>query len=50
MDFGYLDLITLDRDDRGNIRALRANVIEMNKISSEISTVIQSKYSALEDI
>ena len=50
MDFGYLDLITLDRDDNGNILALRANVIEMNKISSEISTVIQTKYSDLEDM
>lgn len=47
---GYLDLITLDRDDNGEILALRANVIEMNKISSEISTVIQNKYSELEDM
>lgn len=47
---GYLDLITLDRDANGNILALRANVIEMNKISSEISTVIQAKYSELEDM
>lgn len=50
MDFGYLDLITLDRDSNGNILALRANVIEMNKISSEISTLIQDKYSNLEDM
>lgn len=47
---GYLDLITLERDDNGNILALRANVIEMNKISSEISTVIQNKYLELDDM
>lgn len=47
---GYLDLITLDRDDNGEILALRANVIEMNKISAEISTVILNKYSELEDM
>ena len=47
---GYLDLITLDRDDAGNILALRANVIEMNKISSEIGTLIQNEYSELEDM
>lgn len=48
--YGYLDLITLDRDENGNILALRANVIEMNKISSEIGTLIQEKYLALEDM
>lgn len=47
---GYLDLISLDRDESGNILALRANVIEMNKISSEISSLISEKFSALEDI
>ena len=49
-DIGYLDLISLDRDENGSILALRANVIEMNRISSEISTLIQNKYSELEDI
>lgn len=47
---GYLDLVTLERDDDGNILALRANVIEMNKISSQIGGLIQEKYSALEDM
>lgn len=49
-NIGYLDLVTLDRDENGSILALRANVIEMNRISSEISTLIQDKYSELEDI
>lgn len=49
-DIGYLDLVTLDRDVNGSILALRANVMEMNRISSEISTLIQDKYSNLEDI
>ena len=46
-NIGYLDLVTLDRDENGSILALRANVIEMNRISSEISTLIQDKYSEL---
>lgn len=47
---GYLDLITLDRDEQGEILALRANVIEMNKISAEISSLVQEKYLDLEDM
>lgn len=47
---GYLDLVTLERDNDGNILALRANVIEMNKISSRIGGLIQEKYSTLEDM
>ena len=47
---GYLDLITLDRDEKGSILALRANVIEMNKLSSEINNRIQEEYSNLEDM
>lgn len=47
---GYLDLITLDRDDKGNILALRANVIEMNKLSSKINNMIQEEYSHLDDM
>lgn len=47
---GYLDLITLDRDEEGGILALRANVIGMSKISSQISTLIQKKYDELDDM
>lgn len=47
---GYLDLITLDRDESGNILALRANVIEMNKLSSQINSKIQEEYSNLDDM
>ena len=42
-DVGYLDLIILDRDEAGKILALRANVIEMNRIASEISLAIQEQ-------
>lgn len=47
---GYLDLVTLDRDEKGNILALRANVIEMNKLSSKINNMIQEEYSHLDDM
>ena len=45
---GYLDLIILDRDETGKIMALRANVIEMNRIASEVSLAIQEKNNKLE--
>ena len=47
-DVGYLDLIILDRDEHGKILALRANVIEMNRIASEISLAIQKQNNELE--
>lgn len=47
-DIGYLDLIILDRDGEGKILALRANVIEMNRIASEISNGIQERNDELE--
>jgi sporulation protein YunB len=47
-DVGYLDLIILDRDETGRIMALRANVIEMNRIASTVSEEIQEKNNALE--
>ena len=46
-DVGYLDLIILDRDETGKILALRANVIEMNRIASEISLAIQKQNNEL---
>lgn len=47
-DVGYLDLIILDRDESGKIMALRANVIEMNRIASEISLAIQKQNNEIE--
>lgn len=47
-DVGYLDLIILDRDETGKIMALRANVIEMNRIASTVSEEIQQKNNELE--
>ena len=46
---GYLDLIILDRDHEGKILALRANVVEMNKLSSEILMRIQEMNNQLEE-
>lgn len=46
-DVGYLDLIILDRDENGRILALRANVIEMNRIASLISKEIQKRNDEL---
>lgn len=46
---GYLDLIILDRDNSGKILALRANVVEMNKLASEIIMKIQEKNNELEE-
>ncbi len=49
-DIEYLDLIILDRDSSGKIMALRANVIEMNKIAATIASEIQDRNSNLEEI
>ena len=46
---GYLDLVFLDRDENGKILALRANVIEMNRIASDISMRIQELTNGLEE-
>ena len=48
-EVGYLDLIILDRDEFGKILALRANVIEMNQIASEVSVRIQEMNDQLEE-
>lgn len=48
-DVGYLDLIILDRDSNGKILALRANVIEMNRIATEISIRIQEMNNELKE-
>ena len=44
-----MDLIILDRDNTGKILALRANVIEMNRIASDISIQIQEMNNELEE-
>jgi sporulation protein YunB len=49
-NIGYLDLITLERDNAGEIKALKANVIEMNKLSAKIGLAIQKKYDELGEI
>lgn len=48
-DIGYLDLINLERNENGEILALRANVIEMNKISSAIGVRVQEIYDELDE-
>ena len=49
-DIEYEDLIKFDKDADGKIIALKSDVVEMNNISSEIATKIQSMYDELEDI
>jgi sporulation protein YunB len=49
-NIGYLDLITLERDNSGNIKALKANVIEMNKLSAKIGLEIQKEYNELGEV
>lgn len=39
----YNDLITIVRDDKGNITMVKANVLEINKISSELTMDIQEE-------
>lgn len=48
-DIGYLDLIILERNESGEIMALRSNVIEMNKISSAIGARVQEIYDELDE-
>ena len=46
----YEDLIKFDKGTDGKIVALKADVVEMNNISSEIATLIQNMYDELENI
>ena len=46
-DIEYLDLVILDRDESGKIMALRANVIEMNRIASLITEQIQERNNSM---
>ena len=49
-DIVYEDLIKFDKGADGRIVALKADVVEMNNISSEIATLIQNMYDELENI
>lgn len=44
----YSDLIKLEKDDAGKILALKANVIEMSKMSTQISMEMQDIYNKME--
>ena len=48
-EFQYEDLMILQKDTAGYITAVNANVIEMNKLSSDISTDIQNEMNNIEE-
>ncbi len=44
----YEDLVTLEKDQNGKIIALRANVMEMSKMATQISNEMQKLYDTME--
>ncbi len=46
----YSDLITLEKDENGKILALRANVIEMNRMAATISLKMQDRFNTINEI
>jgi sporulation protein YunB len=47
-DVKYEDLVTLKQDSTGKILALNSDVIELNKLSTDISTSISNKLANME--
>jgi len=47
-DVKYEDLVTLKQDSTGKILALNSDVIELNKLSTDISTRISAKLATME--
>jgi len=47
-DVKYEDLVTLKQDSTGKIIAINSDVIELNKLSTDISTKISYKLSSME--
>ena len=45
----YEDLVTLKQDSTGKIIAINSDVIELNKLSTDISTKISYKLASMED-
>lgn len=48
-ELDYTDLVALEKDNNGKIIALKAKVIEMNQISSQIAAKMQELYSQIND-
>lgn len=48
-ELDYTDLVALEKDNDGKIIALKAKVIEMNQISSQIAAKMQELYSQIND-
>lgn len=48
-DVTYQSLVTLEKNENGKIMAINANVMEMNKIATEISSEIQTKLEQSEE-
>lgn len=45
--FNYNDIIKIDKDDEGNISLIRADILKLNKIASNISLKGQKKLNEL---
>jgi sporulation protein YunB len=45
----YENLVTLQKDSNGKITAINADVMEMNRLSNNISTAIQDKLNEVKD-
>lgn len=43
-DFEYEDLITISKDDKGNITSIKTNIVPINKIISEVPIRIQEDF------
>lgn len=48
-ELDYTDLVALEKDNDGKIIALKAKVIEMNQISSQIAAKMQELYGQIND-
>lgn len=44
----YTDLVTLEKDEVGKILALKANVLEMSKMATQISSEMQEIYNKMD--
>ena len=42
-DYNYEDLVTINRDDDGNVSMLEANIMKINAIASDVAVKIQEE-------
>lgn len=48
-ELSYDNLVTLDKDSNGYVKALKINVMQMNKLSAKINKEIQEKLDTVEE-